>query len=107
MTLTNKTLMTLLTGVLVAPLAANAEGTSMNTGIHSNSSVQSSFNAADADNSGTLTQEEYEVLADAQEDAGIDVASDFDDLDRNNDDVLTVAELDAQEMDGENVDDNY
>ena len=106
MTIANKTLMALLAGVLVAPVAAHAEGTA-STKMHTNTSASASFNAADADRSGTLTQEEYEVLADAQEDAGIDVASDFDDLDINGDDVLTVAELNAQQADGDNVDDNY
>lgn len=67
---------------------------------------QTEFNQADADKSGTLNDKEYEAFADAQENAGIDLASDFDDLDTNGDDALTVAEFSAQKHDAKGVNDN-
>ena len=85
-------------GTLAFPAAVYAAGTSASTGV-----TQTHFSQADADRSGTLTDDEYEAFADAQEDAGIDVASDFDDLDTNDDDALTVAEFTAQPLFGPKV----
>ncbi len=107
-TLKNSAFMALAAGVLALPIAANAAGdmkaqTSAGAGT---AVTQEHFAQADADKSGTLSEAEYEKFADAQEDAGIDIASDFDDLDANNDNTLTVAEFRAQKVDGKGVNDN-
>lgn len=62
---------------------------------------KSVFQMADQDRSGTLTKAEYRELAQRQQDAGFDIASSFDDLDTNEDDVLTQTELARQELDVE------
>ncbi len=83
------------------PAAVYAAGNHAATGVG-----QTEFNQADADKSGTLNDKEYEAFADAQENAGIDLASDFKDLDTNGDKTLTVAEFSAQKHDAKGVNDN-
>lgn len=78
-------------GALVAPAIAHADG-KVSSGV-----TQTHFSQADMDRSGTLSEAEYDAFVDAQEDAGLDIASDFDDLDVNDDDQLTLAEFTVQQ----------
>lgn len=78
-------------GALVAPAIAHAD-TKTPSGV-----TQTHFSQADMDRSGTLSEAEYKAFVDAQEDAGMDIASDFDDLDANDDGQLTLAEFQIQQ----------
>ncbi len=96
-----------LAGTVAFPAAVYAESAKVDHSASASTGVtQTQFNQADVDKSGSLTDKEYETFADAQESAGIDLASDFDDLDTNKDDTLTVAEFTAQKHDAKGVDDN-
>lgn len=77
-------------GALAMPGAAHAD-TKVSAGV-----TQTHFSQADMDRSGTLNKAEYDAFVDAQEDAGMDIVSDFGDLDTNDDDQLTLAEFQAQ-----------
>lgn len=78
-------------GALVAPAIAHAD-TKTGSGV-----TQTHFSQADMDRSGTLNKAEYDAFVDAQEDAGMDITSDFGDLDTNDDDQLSLAEFQAQQ----------
>lgn len=96
----------LLAAAFLIPATANAEDNKAAASAKTDV-TQEHFTKADADRSGTLNENEYEAFADAQENADIDVASDFDDLDANDDKTLTLAEFKAQKHDADHVDDNY
>lgn len=96
-------------GALALPATVQAEGWGKDKSANAGASTgvtQQNFAEADADKSGSLTESEYDTYADAQENADLDIASDFSDLDANKDKTLSVAEFIAQKADGKDVNDN-
>lgn len=84
----------LLAGILALPVAANAEGLGTRDGQTSSTNTISSesFSAYDADRSGTLNENEYNEIGSSV---------DFNDADANDDDVITLSELNVSHTSGE------
>ena len=82
-----------LSGVLALPVAANAEGTTP-TNDAQRQTTEQTFNALDTDRSGVVSEAEYIVHAqEANNIKAEEAAQEFQALDKNNDDRLTLAEL--------------
>jgi hypothetical protein len=86
----------ILAGVLAMPIAAHAEGNSANKGATANppTTNEQTFNTLDTDRSGAVSEAEYLVHAQQAQNLQADEATtEFQKLDANKDNRLTLAEL--------------